>query len=258
MQAAKQELQCIRRDVTRRVQTWEMTKRVIRSVSRPRVLDRIISSMSPSSFSITTNICHQHKPSAKLFLDFSSALGHPSVSPMGTLKQLHCNFYSADALHGTVNVVIQLTASGVLGGIRRISTFRFFWQCILTSVIINKQSTFRPFATPLCVYPPPFLALHHCWQPSARTMMTWHSFLNLQLSTRWCLTTPYYYVLITHNSTPVHSTLPSVSLHLQMPWHYTKTFTDAGHTQSGKHLCNGRVSDHPSVPWDVAWTAMLM
>jgi len=42
------------------------------------------------------------------------------------------------------------------GGIRRIPTPGFFWQHILTSVIINKQGTFRPFATPLCVYPPPF------------------------------------------------------------------------------------------------------
>ena len=41
----------------------------------------------------------------------------------------------------------------------------FFGQHILTSVIINKQGTFRPFATPLCVYPPPFLAIHHCSQP---------------------------------------------------------------------------------------------
>ena len=32
----------------------------------------------------------------------------------------------------------------------------FFWQRILTSVIINKQGTFRPFVTPVCVYPPPF------------------------------------------------------------------------------------------------------
>jgi len=38
----------------------------------------------------------------------------------------------------------------------------FFWQRILTSVIINKQGTFRPFATPHCMYPPPFLAIHHC------------------------------------------------------------------------------------------------
>jgi len=37
----------------------------------------------------------------------------------------------------------------------------FFGQRILTSVIINKQGTFRPFATPLCIYPPPFLAIHH-------------------------------------------------------------------------------------------------
>ena len=28
-------------------------------------------------------------------------------------------------------------------------------------MITNKQGTFRPFATPLCVYPPPFLAIHH-------------------------------------------------------------------------------------------------
>jgi len=39
----------------------------------------------------------------------------------------------------------------------------FFGQRILTSVIINKQGTFRPIATPLCVYPPPFLAIHHCF-----------------------------------------------------------------------------------------------
>ena len=37
----------------------------------------------------------------------------------------------------------------------------FFWQRILTSAIINKHGTFRPFATPVCVYPPPFLAIHH-------------------------------------------------------------------------------------------------
>ena len=50
---------------------------------------------------------------------------------------------------------------GVYAGIRRIPTSGFFGQHILTSVIINKQGTFRPFATPLCVYPPPFLAIHH-------------------------------------------------------------------------------------------------
>ena len=50
---------------------------------------------------------------------------------------------------------------GVYAGIRRIPTSRFFRQRILTSVIINKQGTFRPSATPLCVYPPPFLAIHH-------------------------------------------------------------------------------------------------
>jgi len=54
---------------------------------------------------------------------------------------------------------------GVYAGIRRIPTSRLFWQRILTSVIINKQGTFRPFAAPLCVYPPPFLAIHHCPGP---------------------------------------------------------------------------------------------
>jgi len=51
---------------------------------------------------------------------------------------------------------------GVYAGIRRIPTSGFFWQRILTSVITNKQGTFRPFTTPLCVYPPPFLAIQHC------------------------------------------------------------------------------------------------
>ena len=53
---------------------------------------------------------------------------------------------------------------GVYAGIRRIPTSGVFWRRIVTSVIINKQGTFRPFATPLCVYPPPFLAIHH-WDP---------------------------------------------------------------------------------------------
>jgi len=56
------------------------------------------------------------------------------------------------------------TPSGVLGGIRGYTPYtnlQVFWQRILTSVIINKQGTFRPFSTALCVYPPPFLAIHH-------------------------------------------------------------------------------------------------
>jgi len=44
------------------------------------------------------------------------------------------------------------------GGIRCIPTSGFVWQRILTSVIINKQGTFRPFATPVCVYPPPIFS----------------------------------------------------------------------------------------------------
>ena len=35
-------------------------------------------------------------------------------------------------------------------------------------MIINKQGTYRPFATPLCVYPPPFLAIHHWVVPRRR------------------------------------------------------------------------------------------
>ena len=55
--------------------------------------------------------------------------------------------------------------SGVFGGIRRIPTSGVFWQRILTSAIKNKHGTFRPFATPVCVYPPPFLAIHHWVKP---------------------------------------------------------------------------------------------
>ena len=55
--------------------------------------------------------------------------------------------------------------SGVLGGIRGYTPYTnlrvFLTAYILTSVIINKQGTFRSFATPVCVYPPPFLAIHH-------------------------------------------------------------------------------------------------
>ena len=57
----------------------------------------------------------------------------------------------------------------------------FFWQRILTSVIINKQGTFRPFATPVCVYSPPFLAIHHCPRPTLRTKK-YCSFINYGLS----------------------------------------------------------------------------
>jgi len=60
------------------------------------------------------------------------------------------------------------------GGIRRIPTSGFFWQRILTSVIINKQGTFRPFATPVCVYPPPFLAIHHCLFSLLRRKRLWN------------------------------------------------------------------------------------
>ena len=58
--------------------------------------------------------------------------------------------------------------SGVLRGIRRIPASGFFWQRILTSAIINKHWTFKPSATPVCVYPPPFLAIHHWWGPKVK------------------------------------------------------------------------------------------
>jgi len=60
----------------------------------------------------------------------------------------------------TCMTVLTIT-SGVLGGIRRIPTSGFFWQRILTSVIINKRGTFRPFATPVCIYPPPSWRRQH-------------------------------------------------------------------------------------------------
>jgi len=64
----------------------------------------------------------------------------------------------------TVILYMQWCIGG--GGIRGYTAYTnlrgFFGQRILTSVIINKQGTFRPFATPLCVYPPPFLGIHHC------------------------------------------------------------------------------------------------
>jgi len=55
-----------------------------------------------------------------------------------------------------MHTYVYIACSGVLGGIRHIpyAVYQppgFFWQHILTSVIINKQGTFRPFATPLCV-----------------------------------------------------------------------------------------------------------
>ena len=55
---------------------------------------------------------------------------------------------------------LTVTGSGVLGGgdTRVYGVYQppGFLQRILTSAIINKQGTFRPFATPLFVYPPPF------------------------------------------------------------------------------------------------------
>jgi len=66
----------------------------------------------------------------------------------------HSHFHSISC-H---NVFCLNAPSGVLGGgIRGYTAYTnlrgFFWQRILTSVIINKQGTFRPVATPLCVYP---------------------------------------------------------------------------------------------------------
>ena len=72
----------------------------------------------------------------------------------------------------------------VYAGIRRIPTSGFFWQRILTSVIINKQGTFRPFASPLCVYPPPFLAIHYCAQGTRAPTTTLYVLCGLQEGVR--------------------------------------------------------------------------
>jgi len=65
------------------------------------------------------------------------------------------------AQHSSFHLLCQV-CSGVLGVYAVYQPPVFWGQRILTSAIINKQGTFRPFATPLCVYPPPFLAIHHC------------------------------------------------------------------------------------------------
>ena len=54
---------------------------------------------------------------------------------------------------------------GVYVGIRRIPTSGFSWTAYTHLSDHNKQGTFRPFATPLCVYPLPFLAIHHWPHP---------------------------------------------------------------------------------------------
>ena len=63
---------------------------------------------------------------------------------------------------------LRIATSGVLGGLRGYTPYTNL-RVFLDSVIINKQGTFRPFATPLCVYPPPFLAIHHWSQPLAQS-----------------------------------------------------------------------------------------
>ena len=61
--------------------------------------------------------------------------------------------------------------SGVLGG----RYTRVFWQRIVTSVIINKQGTFRHFAMPVCVYLPPVFAIRHwVYWPSDTAQPTFH------------------------------------------------------------------------------------
>jgi len=64
----------------------------------------------------------------------------------------------------TVDRYSQWCIGGGVYGVPPYTNLQVFWQRILTSVIINKQGTFRPFSTALCVYPPPFLAIHHWLQ----------------------------------------------------------------------------------------------
>ena len=72
-------------------------------------------------------------------------------------QRLHCAVPPFEGIFTSYTVVYWR----VYAGIRHIPTSGFFWQRILTSVIINKQGTLRPFASPLCIYPPPFLAIHY-------------------------------------------------------------------------------------------------
>ena len=75
------------------------------------------------------------------------------------------------------------------GGIRGYTPYTnlqgFFGKRILTSVIINKQGTFRPFATPLCVYPPPFLAIHH-WVRASHIFLCLSNWKQNKIRHEWC------------------------------------------------------------------------
>jgi len=87
------------------------------------------------------------------------------VSRVYTQRRLH-DFLMVQLFYNSCAQIHPVVYWGVYAGIRRIPTSGFFWQRILTSAVINKHGTFRPFATPVCVYPPPFLAIHHWIHPS--------------------------------------------------------------------------------------------
>ena len=85
----------------------------------------------------------------------SSSVSKPNYCSVQHMPGTPC-LSAYRCLIGTASLYLAETRwciGGVYAGIRRIPTPGFFGQRILTSVIINKQGTFRPFATPLCVYP---------------------------------------------------------------------------------------------------------
>jgi len=94
------------------------------------------------------------------------------VSRVAWLRQsLACSFMKSRLLSVTRYIITLLRTfgawasahrgSGVLGVYAVYQPPGFLTAYyILTSAIINKQGTFRPFAMPVCVYPPPFLAIH--------------------------------------------------------------------------------------------------
>jgi len=86
--------------------------------------------------------------------------------------------------------------SGVLGGdsgytaYTNLRVFLKAYTPVLTSTIINKQGTFRPFATPLCVYPTPFLAIHHwVWATISTTLFQMQSLFSCSTKL-WLLWVP--------------------------------------------------------------------
>ena len=105
-----------------------------------------------------------------VILPNSSLLSYIVLASEGDINDAHTHLFNGPFSRTTrVSWYQKGKTSGVFLGYTRVyGVYQppgFFWQHILTSAIINKQGTFSPFATPLCVYPPPFLAIHHWVKP---------------------------------------------------------------------------------------------